>query len=52
VNPVPIQLDDFGRSRDELIPAARRAVDDLGDDIAAKFLAAPADYYEPVAHET
>ena len=30
-NPKPIMLDDFRRSRDELVPAARKAVDEHGD---------------------
>jgi hypothetical protein len=46
-NPKPILLDDFRRSVDELVPAARSAVDTLGDQVAADFLATPASRYRP-----
>ena len=48
VNPNPIMLDDFRRSRDELVPAARKAVDEHGDALAAAFLGSRAIPYEPV----
>jgi len=48
VNPKPIMLDDFRRSRDELVPAARKAVDEHGDALAAAFLNSRAYPYEPV----
>jgi uncharacterized protein len=48
VNPKPIMLDDFRRSRDELVPAARKAVAEHGDAIAAAFLKSRAHPYEPV----
>jgi predicted acylesterase/phospholipase RssA len=47
-NPNPIMLDDFRRSRDELVPAARDAVDREGAWIAADFLATPAERFVPV----
>jgi predicted acylesterase/phospholipase RssA len=47
-NPNPIMLDDFRRSLDELVPAARNAVDEHGTLIAADFLANPADRFVPV----
>lgn len=43
----PILLDDFRRSIDELVPAARSVVDIQGDQLAASFLAAPAQRYRP-----
>ncbi|QND71389.1 CBASS cGAMP-activated phospholipase [Tardiphaga robiniae] len=46
--PKPIKLDDFRRSRDELVPAACKAVDEHGDALAAAFLGSRADPYEPV----
>ena len=46
-NPRPIALDDFRRSLEELVPAARSAVDKLGDQIAVDFLATPASRYRP-----
>jgi predicted acylesterase/phospholipase RssA len=48
VNPKPIMLDDFRRSRDELIPAARKAIDEQGDALASTFLGSRAIPYEPV----
>jgi hypothetical protein len=39
--PVVIMLDDFRRSRDELVPAAFKAVDNDGDRIAVDFLSDP-----------
>lgn len=48
LNPKPIMLDDFRRSRDELLPAARNAVDEHGDVLAAAFLGSRAHPYEPV----
>jgi predicted acylesterase/phospholipase RssA len=48
-NPKPILLDDFQRSRDELIPAARNAVDEHGDRIAADFLSSLADVFQAVS---
>jgi uncharacterized protein len=48
VNPRPIMLDDFRRSQDELVPAARKAVDEHGDALAAAFLGSRAHHYEPV----
>ncbi len=47
-NPKPIMLDDFRRSLDELVPAARKAVDEHGDALAAAFLGSRAHPYEPV----
>ena len=47
-HPTPISLDDFRRSVDELVPAAKKAVDDRGAEIAAIFLATPAEQYVPV----
>jgi hypothetical protein len=47
-NPTPIMLDDFRRSRDELVPAALKAIDEHGDAIAAAFLRSRAHSYEPV----
>jgi hypothetical protein len=41
-------LDDFRRSMDELVPVARKAVDDHGEQIAAELLASPADRFVPV----
>jgi uncharacterized protein len=46
-NPNPISLDDFRRSLEELVPAARSAVDKLGDQVAADFLATSAARYRP-----
>jgi patatin-like phospholipase len=46
-NPKPILLDDFRRSLDELVPAARSVVDTHGDQLAASFLAARAPRYRP-----
>jgi uncharacterized protein len=43
----PILLDDFRRSLDELVPAARSLVDQQGDQLATSFLAAPAARYRP-----
>jgi len=50
-NAVPIKLDDFRRSRDELVPAAAKAVDEHGDRIAACFLSGPAVPFVPVPPE-
>jgi uncharacterized protein len=47
-NPNPILLDDYRRALDELVPAARKVVDEGGPHIASTFLAQPARYYEPV----
>ena len=47
-NPNPIMLDDYRRSKDELVPAARTAVDKHGDALAAAFLGWRAHPYEPV----
>lgn len=49
VNPKPITLDDFRRSRDELVPAASKAVTEYGDALAAAFLGSPAYPYEAVS---
>jgi hypothetical protein len=46
-NPKPILLDDFRRSLDELVPAAKTAVDERGERIAATFLSEPTRSYEP-----
>jgi hypothetical protein len=46
-NPKPILLDDWRRSVDELVPAARKAVDDQGERIAAVFLKEAALPYVP-----
>ena len=48
-NPDPIMLDDFRRSMDELIPAARMAVDEHGGQIAADLLSSPANRFIPVS---
>jgi predicted acylesterase/phospholipase RssA len=48
-NPTPIMLDDFRRSRDELVPAALKAIDEHGDAIAAAFLRSRAHSYEQPA---
>ena len=50
-NPKPIMLDDYRRSRDELIPAARIVVDELGAQITTAFLASPADRFVPTPLE-
>jgi patatin-like phospholipase/acyl hydrolase len=47
-NPKPIMLDDFRRSLDELVPAARNAVDEHGARIAADLLASPVDRFVPM----
>jgi len=44
---IPILLDDFGRSLDELVPAGRSLVDRQGDELAASFLTTPAPRYRP-----
>lgn len=49
VNATPIMLDDFGRSRDELVPAASKAVEEHGDKLAAAFLGYPAHPYHAVS---
>jgi patatin-like phospholipase/acyl hydrolase len=46
-NSKPILLDDFRRSLDELVPAARLVVDIQGDQLAAGFLATRASRYRP-----
>lgn len=46
-NPVPILLNDFRRSFTELVPAARAAIDQHGDQLAKSFLCAPATPYTP-----
>jgi predicted acylesterase/phospholipase RssA len=46
-NPKPILLDDFRRSRDELVPAAKAAVDEFGERIAQTFLTEAASPYVP-----
>jgi predicted acylesterase/phospholipase RssA len=48
-NPKPILLDDFRRALDELVPAAKKAVDEQGERIATTFLSQPATSYEPVS---
>jgi uncharacterized protein len=47
--PTPIMLDDFRRSRDELVPAARDAVEKHGTQIAADFFASAANPYVPAS---
>jgi uncharacterized protein len=47
-NPKPIRLDDFQRSLDELVPAAKKAVDDEGARIAAAFFDRPTTNYVPI----
>jgi len=47
-NPNPIMLDDFRRSMDELVPWARKAVDEHGAQIAADFLSKPVAPFVPV----
>jgi uncharacterized protein len=46
-NPRPILLDDFGRSLDELVPAAKKAIDEQGERIASIFLKEPVLPYVP-----
>ena len=46
-NPNPILLDDFRRSLEELVPAARSAVDKLGHQLSADFLVTRALRYRP-----
>jgi patatin-like phospholipase/acyl hydrolase len=46
-NPKPILLNDFRRSLDELVPAARSGVDQYGGQLATSFLATPAPRYRP-----
>ncbi|WP_291855379.1 patatin-like phospholipase family protein [Bradyrhizobium sp.] len=46
-NPKPILLDDFRRSLDELVPAARSIVDKHGDELATSFLTTRAPKYRP-----
>jgi patatin-like phospholipase/acyl hydrolase len=43
----PIPLDNFRRSLDELVPAARAVVDRHGDELAETFLTVPAPRYRP-----
>lgn len=50
-NPKPIMLDDYRRSRDELIPAARNVVDAHGAQIATALLASPTDRFVPTPPE-
>jgi hypothetical protein len=45
--PSPILLDDFRRSFDELVPAARSSIDKLGDQISRQFLSSRAHRYRP-----
>jgi predicted acylesterase/phospholipase RssA len=47
-NPRPILLDDYRRALDELVPTARKTVDEHGERIAATFLSQPASSYEPI----
>jgi predicted acylesterase/phospholipase RssA len=46
-NPRPILLDDFRRSLDELVPAAKKATDEQGERIASVFLREAASPYVP-----
>lgn len=46
-NARPIPLDDFHRSRDELVPAAKAVVGMHGDQLAALFLSTPTSRYRP-----
>jgi patatin-like phospholipase/acyl hydrolase len=46
-NPIPILLDDFRRSLEELVPAARCAVDRFGDQLSADLLITRASRYRP-----
>jgi hypothetical protein len=46
-NPTPILLDDFRRSLNELVPAAKTIVDEYGDRIASTFLKQPTAPYIP-----
>jgi uncharacterized protein len=48
-NPRPILLDDFRRSLDELVPAAKKAVDEQEGRIASIFLTEPASPYVPTS---
>jgi hypothetical protein len=48
-NPRPILLDDFRRSLEELVPAAKKAIDEKGDRIASVFLREAASPYIPTA---
>jgi uncharacterized protein len=45
----PIRMDDWRRAAQELLPAAEDALSVHGPEIAAKFLAAPADIFEPIS---
>jgi uncharacterized protein len=47
-NSRPMLLDDFRRSLNELVPAAKKAVEERGELIAATFLSEPAHPYDPV----
>src|SRR4029077_21025605 len=47
-NSKPMLLDDFRRSLNELVPAAKKAVEERGELIAATFLSEPAHPYDPV----
>ena len=47
-NPRPILMDDFRRSLGELVPTAKKAIDEQGERIAAIFLSEPAHPYVPV----
>jgi uncharacterized protein len=51
-NPQPILLDDFRRSLEELVPAARAVVDKCGGQLAKILLSAPAPRYRPRAGES
>ncbi|WP_439361958.1 CBASS cGAMP-activated phospholipase [Bradyrhizobium sp. DASA03007] len=46
-NAEPIALDDYRRSLEELVPAARAAVDQNGDQLAKSFLSSPVSRYRP-----
>jgi len=46
-NSKPIPLDDFRRSLDELVPAAKTIVDRYGDQLATIFFSSPTPMYEP-----
>jgi hypothetical protein len=47
-NQIPILLDDFRRSINELVPAAKKVIDEQGERIATIFLSEPARPYQPV----
>jgi hypothetical protein len=52
LNPRPIKLDDFRRSLDELVPAAKNIVDLQGTQIATTFLLQPAQEFVPIRATT